>query len=212
MIKNVTSRRMITSNTCGAGVAKNENDLCVLESIIHGQNALGAVLPDDPDNRIYQWENGRLTGLLAYGRGLKGRLSLKGLDALKVLNCSYNGLNALDISHNPELRELFCCDNLLTSLDIHTNRKLESVVCCSNRLKTLTTGDLPNLKALYCFGNHLCSLDLSMLPELSDLRCIHNMIGALDVRKNPALQVLYCDNVRLQSNNKGNMVCNQCKK
>lgn len=158
---------------------KNENDVMILEAMIHEQNAHGAVLPADPEHRFYHWDkNGRLTELYLEECSLSGTLDFSGLDALKRLYCYDNALTGLDVSGCPALEHLHCSGNALASLD---------------------TGACPQLVELYCSNNRLKSLDVSRNPALNSLFCHHNALEDLDISGNPALKYLYCDdNVRVQ--------------
>ena len=70
----------------------------------------------------------------------RGISSLKGLErftALKTLNCSWNELTELDLSHNPALKELFCDGNELTELDLSKNPALRELHCQENSIREL---------------------------------------------------------------------------
>lgn len=111
---------------------KNENDVRILQKIIAEQNGKGATLPVRLDSWRYFWnKDGRLIGIDWNGCGLKGSLSLAGLDLLKTLDCSGCFLETLDISHNPELKWLNCEGNSLDSLDTRANQ-LEYLRCDSD--------------------------------------------------------------------------------
>ena len=100
-----------------------------------------------------------------------------------MLDCSYNNLTTLDVSHNvlldtlecanngmvklnlggSELEGLFCSDNNLTELDVSKNKYLQRLNCTNNKLRRLVIGS-PVYRLgmmLYLRGNQLTSLDLN---------------------------------------------------
>ena len=122
-----------------------------------------------------------LTTLKCHHNGLK-ELNLENNKHLKVLDCSYNELTTLDVSHNvwldtlecnnngmkelnlggSELEGLFCSDNNLTELDVSKNKYLQRLNCINNKLRRLVIGS-PVYRlgmTLYLRGNQLTSLDL----------------------------------------------------
>ena len=99
-----------------------------------------------------------------------------------MLDCSYNNLTTLDVSHNvwldtlecanngmeklnlgdSELEGLFCSDNNLTELDVSKNKYLQRLNCTNNKLRRLVIGS-PVYRLgmmLYLRRNQLTSLDL----------------------------------------------------
>lgn len=99
-----------------------------------------------------------------------------------MLDCSYNNLTTLDVSHNvwldtlecanngmeklnlggSELEGLFCSDNNLTELDVSKNKYLQRLNCTNNKLRRLVIGS-PVYRLgmmLYLQRNQLTSLDL----------------------------------------------------
>lgn len=175
---------------------KNENDVKILEALIREQNAAGARLPVSPDDRRYEWgEDGRLKKLYLSDCFLSGRLSLAGLDALESLNCSYNRLDALDISRNPALKLLICDRNSLTELDAGGAPALVTVYCSYNQLETLDVSRCGALEKLHCNNNRLETLDASGSPALKELCCYNNPLKmkTLDVSRNPELELFIHD-------------------
>jgi len=85
---------------------------------------------------------------------------------LDTLNCNWNHLTSLDVSHNTNLVYLDCSRNKLTSLDLSEN-----------------TG----LTILLCDGNMLTSLDVSNNTLLNHIDCSSNLFVTLDFRKNAQL-------------------------
>ena len=141
---------------------------------------------------------------------------LKGIEyftKLTFLNCSKNGLTALDVSNNKELTELYCADNDLVTLNVSGCEKLKNILCNDNDLEKLDVSNAKNLDILNCShnsllvidisnntnltnlqssGNPFYSLDISHNPKLYSLYCESDQLNELDVSNNPALQILYC--------------------
>ena len=153
----------------------HNTDVEALQKIIEEQNALGADMSTDLNNKDYTWdENGRLIALDISFLNLKGELSCAGLPALRRLTCSGNEISSLDVSKNPALTDLFCSGNQINSLDVSENTALES---------------------LSCSRNEISSLDVSQNTVLIDLDCSGNQIGSLDVSNCSLLEYfLYDDN------------------
>ncbi len=105
-----------------------------------------------------------------------------------MLDCSYNNLTTLDVSHNvwldtlecanngmeklnlgsSELEGLFCSDNNLTELDVSKNKYLQRLNCKKNKLRKLVIGS-PVYRLgmmLYLQDNQLTSLDLNGKGEI----------------------------------------------
>ena len=108
---------------------------------------------------------------------------------LTELNCYHNQLTTLDVSNNAKLRILECSnddmeklnlgdithltllncdDNNLTELDVSKNRYLERLHCRYNNLRRLVIGNTYSLTMLYLLGNHLTSLDLYHKGEIDN--------------------------------------------
>lgn len=119
--------------------------------------------------------------------------------ALEILICGYNRLASLDVSKNAVLTELFCRGNELSSLDLSHNPVLEILWCENNRLPSLDVSAQSALTELSCGNNLLTSLDVSKNAVLMDLSCRGNRLASLDVSHNPALTELYCSDNLLTS-------------
>lgn len=101
--------------------------------------------------------------------------SIKGIEhfkSLTKLDCSWNLLQAVDLSENTALVELYINNNELTSLDLSSNVSLDT---------------------LYCFSNTLTSLDISHNPDLTLLDASSCDLTSLDISKNRALKDLYVE-------------------
>jgi Leucine-rich repeat (LRR) protein len=113
------------------------------------------------------------------------------------LDCSWNGLSSLDLSHNTALDTLDCSNNDLTALDVSHNTALTMLECSKNRLTALDVSKNTALIKLYCNNNRLTALDVSHNAALTWLYCSSNNLTALEVSNNAALTALFCLNNRL---------------
>ncbi len=121
-----------------------------------------------------------------------------------MLDCSYNELTTLDVSHNvwldtlecnnngmkelnlgnSELEGLFCSDNNLTELDVSKNKYLQRLNCINNKLRRLVIGS-PVYRLgmmLYLQGNQLTSLDLHGKGQIWNFD-VHSQSYAIDVNE-----------------------------
>ena len=98
---------------------KNAEDVTELKTIIKLQRNNGAAVSKNLDDKAYTWENGRLVGISFndVAGGLEGGLDVRGLSALRSLDCSNGNLKLLDASG---------CENLV-SLNVSGNAGL--IVC-----------------------------------------------------------------------------------
>ena len=127
------------------------------------------------------------------------------------IDCSYNDLTALDISHNPALTRLFAYDNNLPSiahlehlkeLGIDTHTLLASSLpqgltyltineTDSAPLSTIDTSPFTELKTLDVYCKSLKSLDLSKNEKLTSLHIDGTGLTELDLSHQPNLYRLY---------------------
>ena len=132
----------------------------------------------------------------------KGISSLQGIEyftALTSLDCFYNQLTSLNVSHNTVLKELRCQSNRLTNLDVSKNTTLTWLDCSCNQLTTLDVSHNTALEELVCESNQLTNLDVSHNTVLEELVCESNQLTSLDVSHNTALISLICRSNQLTS-------------
>jgi len=139
---------------------------------------------------------GRIIGSTIEIKSLKG---IEYLTALTTLDCSYNQLTSLDLSHNTRLVTLYCEQNELTNLDLSHNTALEVLRCYENQLTSLNLSHSIALTFLNCYENQLTSLDLSHNMALTFLNCSQNQLTSLDLSHNTALTSLDCSQNPLTS-------------
>ena len=129
---------------------------------------------------------GRVTGIALDDNSLSGDAgnTLAPLSKLTSLECDYNSLSGLDLSHNQALEYLSCGSNNLSILDLSNNTALTFLHCYSNSLSELDLSSNTALTELYCYNNSLSGLDLSNNIALTSLYCYSNNMTALDIRNN----------------------------
>lgn len=127
---------------------------------------------------------------------------------LEVLNCvSSNldgfGLNALDVTHNPKLKQLTTYGNpKIQELDLSQNKELTMLNCGHNALSALDVTACTQLETLSCPYNTIAELDLTHCTELVHLNCADNRIGKLDFSQTK-LGYLEAQNNQLEEINMG---------
>ncbi len=110
------------------------------------------------------------------------------------LDCPFNDLLSLDISHNEMLEVLFCQQNLLTALDLSKSHSLTTLDCGYNRIQSLDCSSLLNATEIYCDRNKVLeTLILPATDKLTRVDCFVNRLKTLDVRQLPNLHYLYID-------------------
>lgn len=127
---------------------------------------------------------------------------------LEVLNCvSSNvegyGLDALDVTHNPKLKQLTTYGNpKIKELDLSNNKELTLLNCGHNALSALDVTACTQLETLSCPYNTIAVLDLTRCTELVHLNCADNQIGMLDFSQTK-LGYLEAQNNRIEEINMG---------
>lgn len=116
------------------------------------------------------------------------------------MDCPFNQLNHLDISHNPDLEVLFCQSNVLQALDLSKSAKLNLFDCSFNQIKSLDCSAMTLADGIYCDRNLvLGSLVLPATSTLTRVDCYINKLKSIDVSGAPNLTLFYCDDNELQS-------------
>ena len=111
---------------------------------------------------------------------------------LSYINCHHNQLNELDVSGLPLLETFYCGHNALPSIDVSKNEKLEDFDCQDNHLDTLDVSQNKELVKLSCGTNNLTELDVRENKKLKELSCYESKLSNLDLRNKTELEVLKC--------------------
>ena len=154
-----------------------------------------------------------LLNLNISGQNISDLTGLEDFLELRVLDCSGNPLNALDITQNTLLRELYCSFCSITSLNLpqRANSVLEILDCSNNFLTNIVNINQQRfLENLTCNDNNLVAIDFSELINLTDLNCQINNLSALILNENYFLESVICsyndlNYFNIQNNNNTNI-------
>ena len=126
---------------------------------------------------------------------------LTGMDCpdLRVLHCSSNKINTLNLGHCPNLDDLTAAYNLLESLDLSRNSRLHSLTVYSNAIRRLDLSANRELVVLDVSYNQLSKLDITSLERLSILNISHNPIRRLNLSSCVDLQDLSFEGTEIDS-------------
>ena len=92
----------------------------------------GTQIDKDADGYLSTAEIAAVTELDVHWESINDLTGVEHFTALTSLDCSYNGLYALDVSKNTELTSLDCSINYLSALDVSNNNKLKVLSCYAN--------------------------------------------------------------------------------
>ena len=135
--------------------------------------------------------------------------NLKGIEFFTniwLLECYYNNLTTIDLSHNKNLSYINCHHNQLNELDVSGLPLLETFYCGHNALPSIDVSKNEKLEDFDCQDNHLDTLNVSQNKELVRLSCGHNNLTELDVSENKKLKTLGCYENKLRNLNLGNQI------
>lgn len=133
--------------------------------------------------------------------------NLKGIEFFTniwLLECYYNNLTTIDLSHNKKLSYINCIYNKLEELDVSELPLLEKFACDGNKLQSIDVSENKKLKDFSCKENSLGTLNVSQNTELERLVCGHNNLTELDVSENKKLKQLWCYKNKLSNLDLGN--------
>ena len=157
------------------------------------------------DAEIQVSEAAAYTGVIAVqSSNISDLTGIEAFTAIIYLDCDYNSLSSLDVSHNTALAYLDCSGNSISSLDLSQNAALNHLVCEHNSLSTLDISNNAALDYLNCNSNFLTSIDVSFNTALTHLECYSNSITTLDMSQNAILNTLVCFTNSLSSLNVAN--------
>ena len=111
---------------------------------------------------------------------------------LSYINCHHNQLKELDVSGLPLLKTFYCGHNELPSINVSKNEQLEDFDCQDNHLDTLNVSQNKELVKLSCGTNNLTELDVRENKKLKELSCYKSKLSNLDLRNQTELEVLKC--------------------
>lgn len=120
--------------------------------------------------------------------------------ALQVMNCTNKDIKSMEgIELFPELKILICSDNPLQTIDLSRNPQLVRFTAAEVPLRSLDVSHNPELKMIEVSYSDISKLDLSHNPKLDYLYCIFSpRIKELDLSQNPMLQTLFIRETNIQ--------------
>ena len=134
--------------------------------------------------------------------------SLDGIAAfsnIESLNCSVNGIDAIDVSMLHNLKILNCNNNAIASINVNGLTQLQELYFNQNQVLSIDVSSLSALKKLECYGNHIVALNLNGLANLTDVVCASNSISSLSTIGLTNLKTLDCSLNQLVNFNPTNM-------
>ena len=137
-----------------------------------------------------------VTGIISLdvsNKGISNLYGIKSFTALQHLNCSTNGLNALDLVGLSNLKTIDCSANSIAEFLMTNTTNLTSLNCSyNNYLASLNLSGLTNLNTLVCGSNQLTSLNFTGLTHLATLDCSNNSLPTLSYSGLTTLTSLDC--------------------
>lgn len=128
------------------------------------------------------------------GNNLCGEIDLAGCTALIGLNCVFNKLTGLNVSHCTGIVTLHCVNNRLTNLNVIGCSSLYWLGCAFNELTSLDVMGCDRLYYLGCYDNCLTRLEIANHAELWQMVCDYNRLTKLTISNCPALEAVGCSN------------------
>lgn len=152
----------------------------------------------DKDGEISLTEALSITKVLCPNLGIKTLAGIEYFPNLKVLDCSRNKLESLDVSKNKKLEHLSCYNNTsMGYLDIRENLLLQSLYCRGCGLEYLDVSQNKELRILSCGFNSIGFINLEENLKLSMLDVRRCGLDELEVKNLTELQLLNCSENKL---------------
>lgn len=158
----------------------------------------------DHDNCFSPREIANAKGILCDNKEISNLKGIEFFTEIWKLDCYYNNLKTIDLSHNKKLSYLNCHHNKLEELDVSGLPLLKTFYCGHNALSSIDVSKNEKLEDFDCQDNHLDTLDVSQNKELVKLGCGSNNLTELDVSENKKLKQLWCYENKLSNLNLGN--------
>lgn len=132
--------------------------------------------------------------------GELGISSLAGIEVftnLRTLDCSYLGIESIDLSAFGDLENLNIENNRLSTIDLSHNSALKVLNCSNNPLTSLNLDFLVNLEYLICDNTGIKTIDLSQNTVLKEVNLDGCDLAFLDLSGNSVLSKLSISNTTL---------------
>lgn len=158
----------------------------------------------DHDNCFSPREIANAKGIICDNKEISNLKGIEFFTEIWKLDCYYNNLKTIDLSHNKKLSYINCIYNKLEELDVSELPLLEKFACDGNKLQSIDVSENKKLKDFSCKENSLGTLNVSQNTELERLVCGHNNLTELDVSENKKLKQLWCYENKLSNLDLGN--------
>lgn len=190
-----------------ADAAVPEGDIAINEKNFPDENFRDYVAEEWDKNHDKYFSPGEIANAKWISCDNKEISNLKGIEFFTniwLLECYYNNLTTIDLSHNKNLSYINCHHNQLNELDVSGLPLLKTFYCGYNELQSIDVSKNEKLEDFDCQDNHLDTLDVSQNKELVKLSCGTNNLTELDVRENKKLKELSCYESKLSNLDLGN--------
>jgi Leucine-rich repeat (LRR) protein len=147
---------------------------------------------DELDNFVLTQNISSVTVLEISSLGIKDLTGIEDFTQLKILDCSDNTLEQIDLTNNTGLITLICAANELIDLDVSHFALLTELDCSENSLEQLDLSLNVALSVLNSSNNNLEELDLNINTALTELNCSGNDLEQLDLSANVVLSSVDC--------------------
>ena len=190
-----------------ADAAVPEGDIAIDETNFPDKNFRDNVwwdLNTNRDDHFSPSEIANAKGIICDNKEISNLKGIEFFTEIWKLDCYYNNLKTIDLSHNKKLSYINCIYNKLEELDVSELPLLEKFACDGNKLQSIDVSENKKLKDFSCKENSLGTLNVSQNTELERLVCGHNNLTELDVSENKKLKQLWCYENKLSNLDLGN--------
>ena len=140
--------------------------------------------------------NTKLQSINISGAEALAMLTLPETETLTKVSVTGSVLEALDVTHNPNLETLYIQKNQLGQIDLSQNTALKSLYIQGGNIAEIDLSNNTALESLTLDNLKLSAVDITPLEQLQTL-VVYNMtdITAIDLTQNPALVTVQLNNL-----------------
>ena len=140
--------------------------------------------------------NTKLKSINISGADVLATLTLPETETLTNVSVTGSALEALDVTHNPNLETLYIQKNQLGEIDLSQNTALKSLYIQGGNIAEIDLSNNTALESLTLDNLKLTAVDITPLQQLQTL-VVYNMtdITAIDLTQNPALVTVQLNNL-----------------
>ncbi len=140
--------------------------------------------------------NTELQSINISGADVLATLTLPETETLTKVSVTGSVLEALDVTHNPNLETLYIQKNQLGEIDLSQNTALKSLYIQGGNIAEIDLSKNTALESLNLDNLKLSAVDITPLQQLQTL-VVYNMtdITAIDLAQNPALVTVQLNNL-----------------